>query len=588
MQDSRKGQIFVHQGIKLTFSKHFTQAHDIPVILLCDMVSGSPIIASMLQAQRLRVQASQQSGTPPCDAESETQNIPPESPTNITPSRSSLPQSGTTKRSAHNVLPIATRALIVNWMTQHVLENGETHIASKTVRHFPQYFRASENANLTRAKRLWTSRAEYTAHDGTCSTHGVNTSITRVTSIGPKRVRLKAKPGRGRKRAQWVSALYEDLRDEFDRLRKLGVKFNMVTLKHLALDLLQNSSNDAYNANILDPRSNQPLHLKIDQRWIQSFTEHYRIVCRAQTGKKILSPAKELEIEIAVASHLGTLCGLLESGKVDENDLGNADETHFIFDVDNGKTLGFSGCNDVKYADVVSGGEGFTMMVRISGGRDARIEPPFLVFTNKDRNYPIRGVPDNVEGVSYRTGPKGWMDTLIMPLWMNERRIIQPLPNNRQRVLFVDNCNGHKETEALTAASASIRTKIRFFPPNATHLVQPCDSFVIQKIKTAWRTHWETYKMDMIRSGKWKDSGRLVNPGKTFFLRLAARCIRAVNLQRDSEGVQYARKAMIITGMAKNTNGLWEKSQLTPQLQAIIQKHASVFSAARSEHVVNE
>ena len=39
---------------------------------------------------------------------------------------------------------------------------------------------------------------------------------------------------------------------------------------------------------------------------------------------------------------------------------------------------------------------------------------------------------------------------------------------------------------------------------------------------------------------------------------------------------------MILTGMAKHTNGLWEVTQLTPQLQAIVQKHKSVFDAART------
>lgn len=113
--------------------------------------------------------------------------------------------------------------------------------------------------------------------------HGVNTSITRVTAICPKLVRMGAKCGRDEKLAKFVTALYKDPRDEFDRLRYLGVKFNMITLKSLAFDRLHNSTNDAYSANIWDLCSEQSVHLKIDQRWIQSFTGHYRIVCRAQT-----------------------------------------------------------------------------------------------------------------------------------------------------------------------------------------------------------------------------------------------------------------------------------------------------------------
>ena len=76
--------------------------------------------------------------------------------------------------------------------------------------------------------------------------------------------------------------------------------------------------------------------------------------------------------------------------------------------MDNGRTLRFSGESEVKYADVVLGGEGMTMVVRIGGGRNARIEEaPFIGFKNSGRSYPIRGLPDNVPGISYRSGRKG-------------------------------------------------------------------------------------------------------------------------------------------------------------------------------------
>lgn len=74
----------------------------------------------------------------------------------------------------------------------------------------------------------------------------------------------------------------------------------------------------------------------------------------------------------------------IRSGDLDENDVENADETHFVA---NGRTLGFSGEEEVKYADVVWGGECMTM-VSLCGRRDARIEPTFMVF--KNRYDPIR------------------------------------------------------------------------------------------------------------------------------------------------------------------------------------------------------
>jgi len=100
------------------------------------------------------------------------------------------------------------------------------------------------------------------------------------------------------------------------------------------------------------------------------------------------------------------------------------DETHFIFNMDNHMTLARRGEANVNYADVVSGGEGMTMVLRMTGGPHARIEAPFMILMNEDRNYLIQGVDDNIPGVSYRTGPRAWMDQKVFNLWLNEERAI--------------------------------------------------------------------------------------------------------------------------------------------------------------------
>ena len=94
-----------------------------------------------------------------------------------------------------------------------------------------------------------------------------------------------------------------------------------------------------------------------------------------------------------------------------------------MINMDNGRTLSFSGESEVKYADVVSGGEGVTIMVRLSGGRDARVQNTFMVFKNSSRSYPIRGVPDDIPGILYGSGQKGWMDTKIIPQWLSEKSL---------------------------------------------------------------------------------------------------------------------------------------------------------------------
>jgi DDE superfamily endonuclease len=174
------------------------------------------------------------------------------------------------------------------------------------------------------------------------------------------------------------------------------------------------------------------------------------------------------------------------------------------------------------------------------------------------------------------------MDRRVMAEYLGEPRAIWPLPEAKQRIMFVDNCGGHNETADSAAALQKIRTSVRFLPPNSTHLTQPCDSFVIQKIKDEWRRRWDAEKVTMVQSGKWKNgegsSGKLINPGKRYFLQLAADCIKAVNNMRDNNGLCWSRKTMMGCGLSLGLNGRWGANQLSPELQEIIQKHPNEFA----------
>lgn len=179
------------------------------------------------------------------------------------------------------------------------------------------------------------------------------------------------------------------------------------------------------------------------------------------------------------------------------------------------------------------------------------------------------------------------MDKRVFQEWLSEPRAINRRTDERKRILYVDNCSGHIETEGLSKLQA-IRTGLRKFPVNATDMVQPADSFVIAKIKDAWRRQWDLKKAEMMGNGAWMgsgygQSGKLKNPGKVFFLHVTANAVREVNQQRDRNGLKFARKAMIRTGMSLNVNGLWEESQLFDKLQVIFAKHRSHFDGEEVE-----
>ena len=77
---------------------------------------------------------------------------------------------------------------------------------------------------------------------------------------------------------------------------------------------------------------------------------------------------KELQIERVTTYHLGVLQKDFESEVFDDNLMENVDEIHFVVNLDNDCTLGFRGDTIVKYAEVISGGDFMTMVIRISRG----------------------------------------------------------------------------------------------------------------------------------------------------------------------------------------------------------------------------
>ena len=127
------------------------------------------------------------------------------------------------------------------------------------------------------------------------------------------------------------------------------------------------------------------------------------------------------------------------------------------------------------------------MVLRITGGVNSKNGASFIIFTYKKRSYPIQGTPDDVEGVSYRTGPKGWMNQNLFVDWLSEPRAIDKNPVGRTRVIFIDNCTAHNETPKQLEALEKINAKIMKPSANSTHLCQPLDSFVVQKVKEVWR-----------------------------------------------------------------------------------------------------
>lgn len=64
--------------------------------------------------------------------------------------------------------------------------------------------------------------------------------------------------------------------------------------------------------------------------------------------------------------HLGCLNHTFQYGEINGDEFENADETQFVFSIDNNKNLGYINKNDVKYADIVSSDDPITVVMRLT------------------------------------------------------------------------------------------------------------------------------------------------------------------------------------------------------------------------------
>ncbi|KAL0224156.1 hypothetical protein P9112_003546 [Eukaryota sp. TZLM1-RC] len=412
-------------------------------------------------------------------------------------------------------------------------QNTEKGLKAATVIQFPEHFRSSSNANIQKASDWWKKRHQFYRR-----LEKDKLSLERVQNSTVKKILLKARSGRGRKRAEWVEWVHKELLEEFLVMKKIGCKIDTSILGDIAKHVLRTGNHPIFRPEWIDPqdKSGKMLMDRIQFKWIQQFMARFNIVPRTQTGKLSVGAVKQEEIERAVAFHLGNVARMFQDRGIDHSQICNFDETHFRINMDNNKTLGFIDDEEVRYTDVVSGSQGMTLVVKLTGGPNARIDVPFLIFQNQSESYPIRNLQDSDPQVAYRTAKKDFMTSQKFAEYLEERRVNCRMVNKKQ-IFFCDNVPSHKLTARVKNALTRLHATVCFLPPNSTHLVQPCDTFIIAMIKRAWTKPWDRKKVEMIQNNEYSASGKLLNPGKRYFLNLAKEVVAEINSKRNENGI---------------------------------------------------
>ena len=172
------------------------------------------------------------------------------------------------KRALQHVSTMATRKAVVSWMIEDEAVHGEKCLISRTVKAFPEHFCGNDKANLAKVSRWWKARDEILQDEEEEEDPDMEHSLVLVSNR--PQVRLKARAGRGRKRAAWVNWLHTQLLEETDRLRKTGVKVSPKLLQEIACHILRMSNSD-FTEKTIDPKDGVPIVQKITPQWIQGF-----------------------------------------------------------------------------------------------------------------------------------------------------------------------------------------------------------------------------------------------------------------------------------------------------------------------------
>lgn len=270
------------------------------------------------------------------------------------------------------------------------------NIASKAVDKFLLIFtHRSRAANRAKAGRWWRGRLVFLPSLETPINNSLHITRRNSSGIMDKKTAAKALHGRGRKRKDWVNMLHQSMLNEFVRLRNRGIKFNGSILQEMALKVLQ-------NPDFPEQQMGEFIDTVISKNWIQNFKNRFNIVSRVRTSNTCLRDAKVQYYKKCMSHMLGNIKSDYDNG-MKERDVENLDETHMVFDMDNKRVLDFQGKKRITYSEISSAGQGFTLVVRISGTGGGQIEVPMVIFQNNLRSYPIATCPDDLDGVCFRS-----------------------------------------------------------------------------------------------------------------------------------------------------------------------------------------
>lgn len=233
---------------------------------------------------------------------------------------------------------------------------------------------------------------------------------------------------------------------------------------------------------------------KPGKKWLRLFLKRRPSIVKRNT--EIISKARAAVTEDTIRDWFQNLTEYLRTENLenivsDPTRIYNADETGMQFCPKTGKLLGPKHYKD--FYVISSGPEKESMTVLCNFAASGLIVPPMIIVPYKRIPRDVAfSIPD-----SYFIGrsDSGWMVsetfyeyiTNCFHPWLLENKIQLPV------VLFLD---GHKSHINVELFEFCVQNSIVLYclPPNATHIIQPCDVSIFKSLKTAWKQVVQQHK----------------------------------------------------------------------------------------------
>ncbi len=164
----------------------------------------------------------------------------------------------------------------------------------------------------------------------------------------------------------------------------------------------------------------------------------------------------------------------------------NCDETLVLISPGKKKVLATMGTKDVYLAHKSSAKSGVSVLAIISAS--GLILPPFVVYPY-ERIQPWMDKDKMPPGLQTFITKKGWMTVEAFCFWLLNQFILE-LKRNKTVFPVVLYLDGHRSHLNIKTSEICLQNQIVLicFPPNTTHILQPCDVAFLKPLKGLWQT----------------------------------------------------------------------------------------------------